>query len=240
VAESSTNPSQIENLFPTDSVPEVRMGTASGVEQKGWSPRQLTGLFRTLLGHYFSDPQLMANPHLRRSLMLDTWRETLLDNRDDLQDENPQTGVLVESTTRWRPERSGNRPALLIHAQDWTWQRVGINNQQSTNTTTGELTFEGQWIGAHTVFAVSAVADEAQMLGYEAGGFLQVFAPTLSREYAFSRLEVSRIGQVAAFEGHAELFAVPIDLPYIVPFAWTVQLEAPRFQRLRMLLAGGS
>lgn len=234
-----TNPSQIEALFPEDSRPEPRLGQPTGFVRSGLTPLAISGLLRTLVGHWLADAATVTDPGMRRTVTLqDTWRETLTDNRQDHQDDRAGFGYYVELSARWRRDLAGARPSILIHGQDWTWQRVALDNRQSVDSATGDARYEGQWIGAHTLFAVSPDEAEAMRLGYEVGTFLQMIAPEVARQLNLSRLEVSRIGQISRFEDYTDLFAVPVDLPYIVSFSWQIQPEAPRFQRLRYLLTG--
>ena len=236
MADSWQNPQQIKNLYPAGEHPESRFRVPQGLGQMPLTRLGVTGLLRSVIGCLFAEADMINDRALRQSLIdADVWRETKTSTHQDTRDANPETGILIESTYRWRLDRQQHTPAIWIHAHDWTWSRRGVGDRSGTDDLLGTQQYGGQWVGAHTVFTVSKDPAVAERLGFEVGYYLRQCAAEISKHY-FSRFDVSRIGQVGQFEQVPNLFAVPIDLPYAVSYDWESQPEAPRLKRFRAVI----
>lgn len=215
------NPPEVETLFPEGSSPESRPGCISSLCSYGLTPLVVTGAFRHVLTHHFSDPRNILNATIRQRIMREgVWRD------DD------QTGIVIDSLFRWRPELSAKKLALLLKESEWQWQKIGIGNRAEVDVRTGRQTYGGYWAGAHTIFALAMEGAEALALATEVMKCFLMFQDEIIPSMGLQTLTPVSIGAVSALKESRETYVVPVTVAYMAPDFWYTQPEAPRFKRL--------
>ena len=209
---------------PIDRVPEDRIARVSSLCSYGIRPHVMTGLLRQLLIAHFADVDNIAEPQLRQKFIdLGAWK----------QDENGlnNSGILIESITRWLPNDVDNRPAILIKRGSWTWQKTGIGDKAGFDVFSGANKYHGLWQGSHTLYCLAATGLEAELLTVEVVKFLQHFSPWIREQMSFMRLFVSEVGGLSEVQEVVQGYAVPVTVTYVAEEAWELQPAAPRLKR---------
>ena len=215
------NPEEIEALYPDGARPEVRFDTLSALCSYGQSQLVMTGALRQLLIQRFSDPRGILNSTLRGRLTRGGgWRE------------DANTGIVIESLHRWRPELTEAKPGLIIKEGTWQWQRVGIGDQYGQDYRSGKLFFGGYWHGSHTIFALATEGAEAQILAIEAQKCLLWYEEEITTQLELQRFMPISIGEVSALKESKEHYVVPVVVGYVVPEFWYLQPDAPRTKQI--------
>ena len=215
------NPDEIADLYPTGSATEYRVNTLSALCSYGVTPLVMTGALRQVLIQRFSDARNILNASVRERIERDgVWRE------------GSNTGIVIESLHRWRPELTESRPALIIKEGAWNWRRVGIGDQTGEDYRSGRRYFGGYWEGSHVVFALLREGAEVQALATEAMKCFLWFEEEIQTQLELQRFIPVSIGEVAALKESREHYVVPITLAYTVPEFWYIQPDAPRTKQI--------
>jgi hypothetical protein len=223
--DNNPNPPEVEAQFPDDSAPENRVGKVSALCSYGMRPHVMTGLLRQLLIGHFSDPANIEEGRIRQQIeSLGVWKPA--DNGLN------QTGLLIESITRWNPNNNDKRPAVLIKRNTWAWQRIGIGDKAGGNDYTGASSYTGFWNGSHTLYCLATNGAETEFLAAEVVKFLVTFAPLIVDQMNLMRFFVSEVGGVGSVQEVTEGFAVPVTVTYVAEEAWSLQPYAPRLKRI--------
>lgn len=181
----------------------------------------MTGALRQILIQRFSDARNILNSTLREQL-----------DRDGVWSSDANTGIVIESLHRWRPELTEARPGLILKEGTWTWQRMGIGDRNGTDFRSGREYFGGYWNGSHTIFALAKEGAEAQILAIEAMKCLLWWESEITEQLELQRFVPVSIGEVSALKEAKEHYVVPLVVAYTVPEFWYIQQEAPRLKRI--------
>ena len=217
--ENPANPAEVEALYPEGTQPEDFVRKLSALCSYGLTPLVVQGALRQVLIQHFADSRNILSASLRKQLERDgAWRES------------NENGVLIESLHRWRPELTEARPALILKAGAWRWQRQAIGNFIGADVRSGRQTFHGVWIGSHTIFALAKEGAEAQVLAVEAMKCLTWFQGEIAQSLGMLRFSPAAIGEVSVLQESTENYVVPLSVAYVVPETWSLQPEAPRLK----------
>ena len=218
---TAPNPDETEALYPSGSTPGVRAATLSALCSYGVTPLVMQGALRQVLIQYFADPQNLLSSALRTRFI-----------RDGAWGAGADTGIVIESLHKWRPELTESRPALILKEGAWQWQRMGIGDHVATDWRTGRADYSGRWQGSHTIFAIANGGAEAQEIAIEAMKCFLWFSAEIAHQLDLYRFIPVSIGEVAALKEATENYVVPITVAYAVPESWSLQPEAPRLKRI--------
>jgi hypothetical protein len=223
--DDSQNPPEIEAQFPPERAPEVRVDRVSALCSYGMRPHVMTGLLRQLLVSHFSDPENIDDARVRRMVEeLGGWKPA--DNGLN------QTGVLIESITRWNPTNNDKRPGILIKRNSWSWLRKGIGDKSGADTYTGSTSYTGFWEGSHTLYCLAQNGGETEFLATEVVKFLVTFSPLIVDQMGLMRFFVSEVGGVGEVQEVVQGYAVPVTVSYVAEEAWSLQPYVPRLKRI--------
>lgn len=168
-----------------------------------------------LLRNVFSDPSKFQHQELR-SLM---WNAKLKDSVID-----------IESLYNWKPDSTGRRPAVTVKRDNWTAQRLGINDEaQGGFEADGAGTFEKLWMGSHTIFAISTVPDESDLIAHEIQRYLDGFSSVIREELDMKRVTVAAIGELFEIKEYRQSYATPVTVAAAASDKWKVIMQAPLF-----------
>jgi len=193
--------------------PQIVIDNPSSICSLGWRPLLVTGMLVQEVRDLFSAPDRMEHANLREYL----WRSRL-----------DTSTIVVESTTRWDPNLTSNRPAILVRRNDWQVQRLGIGDKMMMQTSLdGWERFSVLMCGSHTLFCLAREAGECETLATEVYLQLMQFGPKLRQTLDLTRFVVVQIGKVAPVLESREHFGVPITVAYAHNQSWTIRKHTP-------------
>ena len=199
--------------------PELRAEIASALCSLGPRPHIITGFLRQWLISHFSKETRIEHPELRGKL----WKAI-----------GTETEIEIESITRWKPETTEFRPSIIIARNDWKILRFGINDQMMGERWdfTGIEHFAAYLEGSHTLFCISSVATEAEILGAEVYREMMQFGPKIREELDLKRFVVVGVGKLFELEEARSNYAVPVTVAYGIEERWQLIPHAPFLKRI--------
>lgn len=183
-------------------------------------PLILTGAFREILVNHFATASHIETPELRQLI----WRN------------GEQTGILIESIHRWRPETTEKRPAIIIKRNAYQVLREGIGDllQMPIADREGNPHYSSFMRGSHTLFCVGGTGAQAELLAAEVYRETHHFAPVLRRVLHLKQLRAVEVGAVQELEEATETFVVPVTVAYAYEDNWVIRKETQLLRSLRM------
>ena len=218
---TAANPTSVMALFPDGSSPEERMQKLSALCSFGHTQLVMTGAIRQILMQHFVDPQNVLSASLRAYL-----------EREGAWTADTDTGLMIESIDKWRPELTEARPAVVIKEGDWDWMRMGIGDYTGVDPRDGTQFFAGYWKGTHTIFALGNKGAETRILASEIAKLLLWFQRVILDQLGLHRFIVVKIGALHALKEATENYVVPVVVAYVAEELWSIQVEAPRLKHI--------
>jgi hypothetical protein len=222
VTHQPTNPAEIEALYPEGSAPEIRIERQSALCSYGHSQIVLSGGIRQVLMQHFADSDQIILPTVRAFL-----------EREGVWSADETTGIVIEALSRWRPELTEARPAIIIKEGEWQWKREGIGDFLGAEYQDGTHHYAGYWSGTHTMFALGNESAETQLLASEIAKTLLWYQSTIAEAFDLDRFIVVSIGALAALKESRETFVVPVNVAYVLTESWYTRPDAPRLKRIQ-------
>lgn len=200
-------------------MPENRAEIVSALCSLGPRPHIITGFLRQWLIAHFSAAGQIENPDLRGKL----WKRV-----------GTETEIEIESVTRWKPETTEFRPAVIIARNDWKVSRLGIDDRMMGEqwTPPGVEHYATYLEGSHTLFCVSSSATEAEILGAEIYREMIQFGPKVREELDLKRFVVVGVGKLFELEEARSNYAVPVTVAYGIEERWKLVPHAPFLKRI--------
>lgn len=186
----------------------------------GWQLRVLTGFFCLWLREHFRTADRITEELLQHRL----WRDA-----DD-------TGILIESVTRWRPSTTEKRPALVVKRNAQKVLRQGIADRMMSTSPEYAGSHVTFLTGSHTVFCVAGESGEAELLAYEVLDELIGFSALLRQPLGFLKLLVSEVGELGILEEASQNFVVPITVAYAYEHGWQLRQTLPPLKSISLSL----
>ena len=215
------NSAAVEAQFPTGNDPHIRSCNLSALCSYGVTPLVMQGALRQILIQHYADTRNILNATLQKKF-----------GRDGVWRPGTDTGIMIESLHRWRPELTEARPGLILKEGAWQWQRLGIGDQAGGHELDGRRYFGGYWQGSHTIFALANEGAEAQILAIETMKSLLMFEQEILVQLELQRFVPVSIGEVSALAESSENYVVPIVVAYVVPEWWEIIPDAPRLKQV--------
>lgn len=181
-------------------------------------PLILTGLLREILIRHFAKAEYIETPELAHLL----WQE------------GEQSGILIESIHRWRPELTEKRPAVIVKRNSYANRRLGIadRNNGSPADMQGHAHYTTFWVGSHTLFCIGGSGAQAELLGTEVLRELHHFHPLIRATALLHRFQVTEVGAIAELEEARENFVVPVTVSYAYEDRWIIRQENPTLRSI--------
>lgn len=138
------------------------------------------------------------------------------------------TGIMIDSVTRWRPEISEKRPALLVRPGKYAGHQLSLGNaHHGYLPLTGEQFYSRLMVGATTVFCIAGESAEAEMLGYEVYNNLVGFSDLLRERLRLHRFVIMDLDGIAKVREASDKWVVPINIAHAGEETWMVLPHAP-------------
>ncbi len=196
--------------------PDLRIEFEAALCSVGATPHLITGYLRQWLQSHFGSADTIEQKILRSKI----WKLVRTEN-----------GIEIESITRWKPSTTEFRPALVIARNDWNNLRFGIEDRMMGDLTAND-NFATYFNGSHTVFCVSTLAEEAEILGLETYRELLQFGPVVRKELGLKRVQMAQLGKLFEMEEAESHYAVPITLAYAAEERWRIETIAPFLKKV--------
>lgn len=208
---------------------ELHINTPSAVCSLGMRPLLMTGFLVQWVRQHFADQQNIEDQHFRNPPAGTT---------DFLWRPNNDSGIVIESATKWDPALTGKRPAILIKRNSWGSSRSGINDQHMGQLATDGRRYFTHFVrGSHTLFCVAGEPAEAEKLGYEIYRDLGQYAMVIRQSLGLQRFQILKAGSVGKLKEATDNFAVPVSVGYAFEESWTVRQHAPILKRIDLATA---
>lgn len=198
--------------------PESRLLDPKTLCSIGLRAQLMTGFFREWLTRHFSDEMTIEAPSLRSML----WKQI------------DSSKLVIESATRWHPRKTEGRPAILIHRNDLNpAQKLSIANKLHGNIDlTGAEHYAILEAGSHTLFCISPLGEEAEIIGGEVTRDLRQFSDKIREAMNLHRFEWAGTGSPKVLEEAKQNFVVPVTFAYVNEEHWSLIPHAPYLKRI--------
>ncbi len=199
--------------------PSPAFDTGNNLCALGMMPHVVTGFLRDWLTNRFSDPNNIEAEPLRGLL----WKAT------------QPTGILIESITRWKPEATEKRPAIIIKRGNWTSSRLVLNDSVGTDDTyLGSQRYGRLMAGSHTLFCISNSGAQSEIIAGEVFKDLNTYGLVIANILNLVKFEAVELGELFQLEEAKENYAAPIVIQYTGQEVWTVAQQGPILKRVTL------
>lgn len=183
----------------------------------GQRPLLMTGAFVQWLRQHFIDANNLEDPDLNQENTKFNWSSNLAN-----------TGIIIESYTRFNPLHIEHRPALIVKRNKLQHVRLGVDNRYIGGAANANSTdYSNAWAGSHTIFVLSGEGAECEKLTAEVYREINQFAPIMRHALNLAKIELSEIGDMHVLEEATDNYVVPITVAYSFFEAWTLTPIAP-------------
>jgi hypothetical protein len=199
--------------------PKPAFDTGNNLDALGMMPHVITGFLRDWLTNRFSDPNNIEAEPLRGLL----WKAT------------QPTGILIESITRWKPESTEKRPAIIIKRGNWTSSRLVLNDSVGTvDSYLGSQRYGRLMAGSHTLFCISNSGAQSEIIAGEVFKDLNTYGLVIANILNLVKFEAVELGELFQLEEAKENYAAPIVIQYTGQEVWTVAQQGPILKRVNL------
>jgi hypothetical protein len=199
--------------------PQPAFEECNNLNALGIMPHLVTGFLRDWLTNRFSDENNIENDKFRGLI----WKAT------------QPTGILIESITRWKPETTETRPAIIIKRGNWTSSRLVLNDFSNTdNEFLGSHKFGRLMAGSHTLFCIANTGIQAEVLAGEVFKDLNTYGLVIANILNLVKFEAVELGAIFQVEEGKENYAAPIVVQYTGQEVWTIAQQGPVLKRINL------
>lgn len=199
--------------------PKPAFDTGNNLCALGMTPHIVTGFLRDWLTNRFSDADNIETEQLRGML----WKAT------------QPTGILIESITRWKPEATEKRPAIIIKRGSWTSSRLVLNDSAGIGDVyLGSQRYGRLMTGSHTLFCISNSGAQSEIISGEVFKDLNTYGLVIANILNLVKFEAVELGELFQLEEAKENYAAPIVIQYTGQEVWTVAQQGPILKRINL------
>jgi hypothetical protein len=183
-------------------------------------PQVVTGFFKDYMTRHFQEGNI-ENPELQKLI----WRD------------GERTNILIETSTRWAPQTTGLRPAVVIHGNDSDSIRLGIADRHQGMTSDGNKVFTTFWSSSTTLFCIGETGAQAAVLASEVQRQLTGYQEEIRCVMELMRFRVLKVGGIYELAEYAQNFVCPVTAGYFYTESWESGPEAPRLSKVTLSLS---
>lgn len=177
----------------------------------------LTGFFLEWFKHHFSQEHWIEHPELRSRL----WKAV------------DSTNLRIEPVYAYRPNITEKTPAILVARNDWQVEhRILDDRLQGDWDLTGVEHYARLVSGSHTLFCLSPLPVEAELLGSEVYREISQFAPQMRAMLDILRMVPVSVGKLSQLEEAPKIYVVPVTVAYVYMETWIVAQHGPVLKKL--------
>ena len=180
-------------------------------------PHLMTGFFREWFINHFVNADNIEAKELRGKL----WRAL------------PNTDIVIESISQWRPDLTQKRLAIIIKRNDWQVHRISIDDRlHDSISLTGVREHSTLISGSHTFFCLAGKGTEAEILAAEVYREMMQFGPVIRNELGLKKFVLVSVGSLFELEESKENYGVPVTVSYVADENWRIIQQAPVLKRI--------
>jgi len=198
--------------------PEDRIRLVSNLCSLGNRPIIMTSLMRLLLIDHFCRDDDLENAEFHERLFR----------------YGEETGILIEDATVWTPEKTQQRPAVIIKRNRWQCIKRGTLDSVKDVTAEGNTRHVKLWRGSHTLFCLAKEGAEAEILGDEVYRFFEHFGPVFRRYFGLLAFDLAYVDGPSEVEESSEHYAVPVTVGYGWDDTWLLYQRAPKIKKIKI------
>ena len=202
----------------------------------------LTGIVLRLLQEHFANPENLEYNGLNEFDSLEGMRPKRQLQGYTWDPDNTKTAIQIQPVWMYNTQDVDRTPGLYVKRNAQQPQRIAIDDggfvAQSRRGADGKvIEVEGQYyaqmvVGSHTIFVVSKLGAEAELLGQEVFNHLMMFGPAIRQDMRFHRFLVHEVGELSLLEEFDEHYVVPVVAGYAFSWAWRLKQVAPWLKTL--------
>jgi len=180
----------------------------------------MTGILIDFIKQLFSNNNPKLHPQLDKLFTTDTI-PTDPDKAISL--------VAVEDAYAFNPQVVGQRPAVFVRANEWTFPRLSIG--EKNHSVVGEEVYTTVVDGSHTLIILNKTPAATELLAREVVSYVKHFGQTLVGDHHIGRWDVKNISPLAELEEQSENFVITINIEYTLTYSWKLEPVASRLLR---------
>ncbi len=183
----------------------------------GPRPYLLTGAYLQLMRQHFASRDQIEDPVLKHLIWSD----------------QPDMPIAIETSSRWKPDVSGLRPAIIIKRNEFHVTSRGINDQMQGHYVLDGRDFYAAFPeGTHVFCCIDHEEGGAERLANEVYRELIQFGPEIRRSFQLKRFKVHSLGAYGKLEEAAGSYGVPVTVMAAFEECWVITPNAPRLKRI--------
>lgn len=195
-------------------------------------PHTITGYIISFLRQKFQEHNNINDPYLRKPAI--EYRP------DDLQNERITTGILIDTSYKWKPENAQQRPAIIVKRGSYDLdprtsigsKRHAVTNlvgsvNQNVAGTLGDEQFHNFISGSHAILCISKEGAASEALGVEIWNDFMDFEALLRRDLRLSRFRVGSLPETGKLRESQELWVTPVVISYTYQVETIVYGQSP-------------
>lgn len=195
--------------------------------EQGWTPLLITGTIRDFLTRQWSDPANVTTPILKKQL----WSE------------GPDTGILIESSARFRADVVAKSPSIFIKRNSvkleipgmFGGESLGAGNIAYANEKGAHHIFDAWVTGSHTLFCVSSLPAATETLAIEVLIQVLTFSPVFRRQLELHGFMPFEMGPVQPLKSADDRYVVPITIAWTYQHSWDLFEESLPLQKVELI-----
>lgn len=191
--------------------------------ENGWQPLLITGFLRGVLTRQWSSPQNIISPEMKQYV----WSE------------GQTTGILIESVHRYKPDRVGQRPSIMIKRNSYRNIQTGFNGEIFGGGLAAYETEKGAisrhttlFVGSHTLFCIHGTGASTEILAEEVKAHLVACLLPIRRNLGLRQFSVTEVGAIQELEESSENYVIPITVGWGYEHTWQLRLESLPLQSM--------
>lgn len=141
----------------------------------------------------------------------------------------------IDRWDQWNPSRTGSSPAIIVRRGPMGSTRIAIadKHQSPQGFNTGsESQFTRVWTGSVSLWCLSKVGKESELLGLQTADYIQGFTRQISQRLNIQRLEVRTVSDVKPLREQPTILATAVLVEYGFFLTWSTYTSAPRFNAI--------
>ena len=184
----------------------------------GWQPLLITGFLRDLLIRQWSNPTNIISPEMKQYV----WKEQV------------NSGILIESVYRYRPDLVEKRPAIMIKRNAFKDMPLGLGGgfifgggEAAYANEKGAITrHTTMFVGSHTLFCIHGTGASTEILAAEVLGQLIACMWPIRQNLGLRNFSVTDVGAIQELEESTENYVIPITVGWAYEHVWQLKNES--------------
>lgn len=137
--------------------------------------------------------------------------------------DGPDTNILIEMWTHFKPGTAMHRPAILIQRLEMSNMRLLFGGERYQFVSQTEPLYSTFWESKHAIHCIGTTGAEAELLTSEVYRLLHQGAPILRSQLCLLRFMVERVSEVKIVNEWKQNFVSTITTVSFFEDSWSIQ-----------------